>query len=96
MVVIPGIVMFRPGNVVRMAMFGLTGTVVGLGKHGPGTLLDRHGGSGKRQRQGNAEGRQQRPDPPPCYRPSLQRRPSGLTPIAVLPLSCLIPPGGIA
>lgn len=51
MIVVTRVVVIRTGNVMRVAMFGMIGPVIGLGGHGAGAMFDGlNGGSdGKRQ-----------------------------------------------
>jgi hypothetical protein len=51
MVVVTRVVMTRPGDIVRMAMLGMVGAVIGLCRHGSWTMLDgfNGGSNGKRQ-----------------------------------------------
>jgi hypothetical protein len=51
MIVVTRVVVIRTGNVMRVAMFGMIGPVIGFGGHGAGAMFDGlNGGSdGKRQ-----------------------------------------------
>ena len=75
MVVIARVVVIRPGNVMRVAMLGMIGAVIGLGGHGAGTVLDGLYGGGDRQRQGKTQGRPKRPDPLPSLTSCLHHCP---------------------
>ncbi len=79
------------GNVMHMAMLGMIGTVIGLGGHRAGPVLDLFHGRSNRQRQGHDQTYAKRPDPAQV---------TEIARILVLwvgppSLSCLIPPGGI-
>jgi hypothetical protein len=49
--------MIRSGDIVRMTMRGMVGAVIGLRRHGSGTMLDGFNGRSDGQRQGKAEDR---------------------------------------
>jgi hypothetical protein len=52
MIVVTRVVVIRPGNVMRVAMFGMIGPVIGFGCHGARAMFDGLNGRGDGQRQG--------------------------------------------
>lgn len=54
MIVVARVVMIRPGNVMRVAKLGVIGPVIGpvigLSRHGAGTMFDGKGGGSDGQR----------------------------------------------
>jgi hypothetical protein len=50
MIVVTRVVVIRLGNVMRVAMFGMIGAVIGLGCHGAGTMFDGLNGGSDGQR----------------------------------------------
>lgn len=62
MIVVTRVVVIRPGNVMRVAMFVMIGPVIGLGGYGAGTMFDGLNGGGDGQRQDKTQGRPKRPD----------------------------------
>lgn len=85
MIMIARVMMIRPSNVMHMAMLGMIGTVIGLGGHRAGPVLQRFHGRSNRQRQGHDHTDAKRPDPCPSYRDCPHPRPLGLAPFAPLP-----------
>jgi len=61
-IVVARVVMIRPGYVMRVAMLGMPGSVIGLSCHCAGTMFDGLNGGSDGQRQGKTQGRPKRPD----------------------------------
>ena len=89
MIVVARVVVIRPGNVMRMAMFGMIGAVIGLGGHGAGAMFDGLNGGSDGQRQGKTQGRPKRPDPLPSLTSCLHHCPWRFTPASLLASSPL-------
>jgi hypothetical protein len=84
MIVVTRVVVIRPDNVMRVAMFGMIGPVIGFGDHGAGTMFDGFDGGSDGQRQGKTQGRPKRPDPLPSWTSCLHHCPSGFAPASLL------------
>lgn len=61
MIVVARVVMIRASDVVFMAVLGVIGTVIGLGGHGSGTMLNGFNGRSDCQGQSKAQDRPKRP-----------------------------------